>query len=1065
NSDPKFENVYLFKDYTTADGDPDDDPNYIYVYDASNYAVDDVIEITNDGVARTVIELDTTHDIVYFNPELDEFSRGFISVYNWDDGSDVDEDYRLQTTSMAIDAGNPDSDYSNEPNDGGGRVNMGAYGNTDEASLSSVSITDTDGDGMDDDWEDTYNLDDTDSYDGYLDYDHDGLINLYEYLLGTNPNVADTDGDGMLDGWEYDNQLDPTNGEGADGADGDVDNDGISNYNEYLYNLSVYRDDSTSSWSATTYDTDSSEITATATYAVIDGTVTAVSGTTNSYDNLGRAFMTRQTDYSDGDPDENDRIILTVYDAQGNVLQSVVKGVESTDPNVIDTTDDIVTQNVYDDLGRVLYTRDAENYWVRNVYDAYGRLESVKRAPTASSSRPSDGSFTVTDSTKVFGDGGRVDKVINALTDYVTYEYDSMGHVIDTVAYEEDGATDIALLHTIKEYDGLGHVTLTALLEDPDDTSYSTSDDKITAMIYDPNIDPDSGLLSERWEYVGGAGSYEITDYSYDLLGRLVMTEDPEGNEVTTGLDTMGRTTHTLINEDGGDEKYTAYEYDDLGRVSSKKYYWDPDEEVYLTDSYTYDSEGRRAAAINAKWSRNTFVYNSDGQKTSETLDADNIGTQITYAYDRLQRRTSITAQDVDGSTDQVTTYEYDKLNRLTKTTYPDSETLEYEYNYRGKVSRRTDQREIVIDYTYDVAGNLTTKEIEDEDVDAVYDYTESFTYDGLGRMITADKYDEDEDEYIGESDFSYNGFGLIEQTAEEILDSNDVRYINYEYDQRGDLSGFCYPDGSSAAASDITYTRDDAGRITHIRKSGSTVAEYNYNGYQTSWLKYRVPGDGDGVITYYTYNGLGWLTDIRSTLNNDGVRPTVLVDFDYTRDNTANITQQVFGHRDSTPDNDYTYDTMDRLTKVDYLDSLSEEFDYDKLGNRESIVDKDDETITYAIDYETNRYDESGSYGVELEYDEAGNTTVNYDRYQFFYDYENRLIEVQTDANDVVVEYTYNALGRRSQKHEVMGIDDDYIRYYYNKDYQVLSETDEDDAELRTFIYGRGLDEVLVMT
>ncbi|MCP4580217.1 MAG: RHS repeat protein, partial [candidate division Zixibacteria bacterium] len=100
----------------------------------------------------------------------------------------------------------------------------------------------------------------------------------------------------------------------------------------------------------------------------------------------------------------------------------------------------------------------------------------------------------------------------------------------------------------------------------------------------------------------------------------------------------------------------------------------------------------------------------------------------------------------------------------------------------------------------------------------------------------------------------------------------------------------------------------------------------------------------------------------------------------------------------------------------------------------------------------------------MELEYDEAGNTTVNYDRYQFFYDYENRLIEVQTDANDVVVQYTYNALGRRSQKHEILGLDDDYIRYYYNKDYQVLTETDEDDAELRSFVYGRGLDEVLLM-
>ncbi len=83
----------------------------------------------------------------------------------------------------------------------------------------------------------------------------------------------------------------------------------------------------------------------------------------------------------------------------------------------------------------------------------------------------------------------------------------------------------------------------------------------------------------------------------------------------------------------------------------------------------------------------------------------------------------------------------------------------------------------------------------------------------------------------------------------------------------------------------------------------------------------------------------------------------------------------------------------------------------------------------------------------------------------EYFYDYENRLIEVQTAADETAVEYTYNALGRRSQKLDKLGFDDVYVRYYYNKDYQVLSETDEDDAELRTFIYGRGLDEVLVMT
>ena len=91
--------------------------------------------------------------------------------------------------------------------------------------------------------------------------------------------------------------------------------------------------------------------------------------------------------------------------------------------------------------------------------------------------------------------------------------------------------------------------------------------------------------------------------------------------------------------------------------------------------------------------------------------------------------------------------------------------------------------------------------------------------------------------------------------------------------------------------------------------------------------------------------------------------------------------------------------------------------------------------------------------WDLDLEYDEAGNTVTNYDGYQFVYDYENRLIEVRTDGYETVVEYTYNALGRRSQKHEVLGMDDDYIRYYYNNDWQVLLETDENDAELQLSI------------
>jgi len=94
---------------------------------------------------------------------------------------------------------------------------------------------------MSDGFEVTHGLDPLVGDDPGLDPDADGLTNLEEFLLETNPNNPDTDGDGMPDGWEAQyNYL----GAGAlnplvNDAAGDPDNDGLSNLQEYQYSLGV----------------------------------------------------------------------------------------------------------------------------------------------------------------------------------------------------------------------------------------------------------------------------------------------------------------------------------------------------------------------------------------------------------------------------------------------------------------------------------------------------------------------------------------------------------------------------------------------------------------------------------------------------------------------------------------------------------------------------------------------------------------------------------------------------------------------------------------------------------
>lgn len=111
-----------------------------------------------------------------------------------------------------------------------------------------VGIVDSDNDGLPLWWESLYGFNDNEPEDAALDSDEDGLTNLEEYAVKTDPTIADTDDDGLLDGAEVNSHLTSplesdtdedglsdgveVNEHGTDPLSTDSDNDGLSDSEE-----------------------------------------------------------------------------------------------------------------------------------------------------------------------------------------------------------------------------------------------------------------------------------------------------------------------------------------------------------------------------------------------------------------------------------------------------------------------------------------------------------------------------------------------------------------------------------------------------------------------------------------------------------------------------------------------------------------------------------------------------------------------------------------------------------------------------------------------------------------
>lgn len=93
---------------------------------------------------------------------------------------------------------------------------------------------DTDGDGMGDRWENKHGLNPRSTVDRDEDPDGDGLSNIEEHGYFTDPDSADSDGDGLPDPWEIEHGLNAISDSNHDGKNSDPDGDGFENLSEYV---------------------------------------------------------------------------------------------------------------------------------------------------------------------------------------------------------------------------------------------------------------------------------------------------------------------------------------------------------------------------------------------------------------------------------------------------------------------------------------------------------------------------------------------------------------------------------------------------------------------------------------------------------------------------------------------------------------------------------------------------------------------------------------------------------------------------------------------------------------
>ena len=510
----------------------------------------------------------------------------------------------------------------------------------------------------------------------------------------------------------------------------------------------------------------------------------------------------------------------------------------------------------------------------------------------------------------------------------------------------------------------------------------------------------------------------------YDEDGRLIATEDANGNRIALNHDLSGRT-ETITDRMGNP---TIHTYDDMGNVTATI------DAQGNTTKYSYDSLGNMLSETNALGYTTSYTYDAQGNQTSVT---DALGNVTRYEYDGKGNQTKII--DALGN---VTTNTYDSAGNRLSTTDALGNTTSQSYDPKGNLTSMTDASGKVIG-TFAYSGANPTSMTDKNGV------TRNFSYDSTGNMT--------------DCSYTWTGNGSAKEVKTKTV-YDDAGQMTQKIDAEGNASTTEYnTNGQIVKTTDILgnsteSTYNTSGNVIEVRNANGTISRtvYDANGREYITQNAHVEGspatgsrsvyDSAGRIirTEQLENVVVSIANGNSTFVSGDVVSSTSTVYDAAGqaikkiDANGNVTQ-------------YEFDACGRnIATIDALGNRTE-FTYDNAGRQLSMKDANGNTVSY-------EYDALGRK-IKTVFPDGTYSTVKYNNL-------GQKIE-ETDAAGLVTKFEYNDAGLLSAvvKPEVNG-EIPRWEYSYNQYGQQTSIKDPK-GNVTTFTYdyaGRQLSRTLPM-